>query len=300
MKKEEVHTKATRPASTVILVRELQQELQVYLLKRSRGSGFFPGIYVFPGGTLDPDEWDIERWQRAIDLSPEDLQKIFGEGLGVDEIIAYGVAAIRETFEEAGVFIAQRKEDRGKSFEQVCDLRSSGQLKEGWLRQRVHDEEWALSFSNLFPWSHWITPEAMPKRFDTRFFLALMPDGQECIPDARETVHGIWVSPEKGLQGNMKGEIPLSPPTLITLHELLEFGTLEQLKETLPSRSWGKPRLPVFMKLSKGAVIIEPWDPQCGEKIHVDPEGLRDKVIPPEEPFSRIWLHEGIWKPIRG
>jgi len=167
-----------RPASTVVLVREHDRELQVYLLKRSTESGFFPGSYVFPGGALNPDERDVAFWQQHIDLSPEDLLKTFGSGLDIEGIIAYGVAAIRETFEEAGVFLAQKKNHGNNTFARICERPSTEEFDEGWFRRRVSDEDWMLSFSNLFPWAHWITPEVMPKRFDTRFFVAFMPEDQ--------------------------------------------------------------------------------------------------------------------------
>lgn len=291
--------KKIRPASTIILVREHQRELQVYLLRRSTGSGFFPGNYVFPGGTLDPDDYQGEFWLPQIDLSAQALDRKFGPGLDLEGIIAYGVAAIRETFEEAGVFLARKKVGSTESLSRCGRLRSQGALKGSWFRKWVSEEDWVLSFSSLFPWSHWITPEAMPKRFDTRFFVACMPEGQECIPDNQETVHGIWINPRKGLLRNMEGEIPLSPPTVITLHDLLEFERLADLQQTLPARTWGDPLRPFFIKLEKGGLIIEPWDPQFGKKIEIDPAGLKEKVVPVGEPFSRIWLNQGLWRPIR-
>lgn len=298
MEKIKEPPKKIRPASTVILVREQERELQVYLLRRSSGMGFFPGSYVFPGGALDADEWNSEFWQPHIDPPPEDLLKHFGPGLNAKDLIAYGVAAIRETFEEAGVLLAGGKGDFSETLKRVCELRYTKNLKAGWFVKRVSEEGLRLSFANLFPWSHWITPEAMPKRFDTRFFVALMPEGQECIPDDQENVHGLWISPVKGLQGNMRGEIPLSPPTVVTLHELLLFETLGRLKEALRSRSWGAPIQPILMKLDKGAVLVEPWDPQYGKAFEIDSEGLEEKVVPVGEPFSRLWLNEGIWRPI--
>ena len=288
-----------RPASTVVLVREHEREPQVYLLKRSTGSGFFPGSYVFPGGALTLDERDWEFWQQHIDLPPDALLKAFGSGLAVAGIIAYGVAAIRETFEEAGVLVARKKNNWNDSFKSTRRRPPLRELDGGWFRQRVLEEDWLLSFSNLFPWSHWITPEAMVKRFDTRFFVALMPEGQECIPDDVETVHGLWVSPGKGLQANMLGEIPLSPPTLVTLHELLKFETLASLTKRIRSGSWGNPRLPIYRKLGKEAVIIQPWDLHYGKQIDLDPDELQAKVIPAGEPFSRLWLNQGIWRPVR-
>ena len=248
---------------------------------------------------MNPDEGEVDFWQQHLDLQPEDLLKVFGSGLDRTRLIAYGVAAIRETFEEAGVFLARKKTDGNNSFGRIDERPPSAKLDGGWLRRKVSDEGWLLSFSNLFPWSHWITPEVMPKRFDTRFFIAFMPEGQECVPDDQETVHGLWVSPEKGLQENRQGRIPLSPPTLITLHELLKFETLNSLRQEIRSRSWGDPRQPIQIRLDKGVVIVQPWDPHYGQPITIDPEGLKEKIIPVGESFSRLWLHEGIWRPVR-
>jgi 8-oxo-dGTP pyrophosphatase MutT (NUDIX family) len=290
--------RSIRPASTVVLVREYDQELQIYLLRRSTGSGFFPGSYVFPGGALNPDEGEVDFWQQHLDLQPEDFFKVFGSGLARAELIAYGVAAIRETFEEAGVFLARNKNDGADSFTRINNRPPATKLDEGWLRRKVLEEGWILSFSNLFPWSHWITPEGMPKRFDTRFFIAVMPEGQECVPDDRETVHGLWVSPEKGLQENRQGRIPLSPPTLVTLHELLEFDSLNSLRQEIRSRFWGDPRQPIQIRFDQGIVIVQPWDPHYGQPITIDPDRLEEKIIPVGESFSRLWLNEGIWKPV--
>jgi len=69
----------------------------------------------------------------------------------------------------------------------------------------------------------------MKRRYDTRFFAAAKPSGQVCRPDGRETTHGLWISPEKGLAGNLSGEIPLNPAALITLHELLQYAKLQDL-----------------------------------------------------------------------
>jgi 8-oxo-dGTP pyrophosphatase MutT (NUDIX family) len=214
-------------------------------------------------------------------------------------VIAYGVAAIRETFEEAGVLLARKKNDGDESSVKIFERPATGAVDESWFRRRVSEEGWLLSFSNLFPWSHWITPENMPKRFDTRFFVTWMPEGQECLPDDRETVHGLWVSPRKGLQGNMQGEIPLSPPTLVTLHQLLRFETSDSLTQVVRSRSWTPPLQPVQKILNNGVVLVQPWDPDFGKQIEIDAESLAGKVLSVGEPFSRLWFYQGVWRPVK-
>lgn len=299
MTEESEKRKQSRAAATVILIREESGETQVYLLKRSSGSGFFPENYVFPGGVLDPGDRDYGFWSKSIDMDIDGVSRRLGGTLAGEDALAYGVAAIRETFEEAGVFLAERNGQSRGDLESVCKIRTGERLPKTWLRERVVSEGWVLNLSCLARWSHWITPLAFPLRFDTRFFLAFLPAGQVCVPDEKETVHGIWISPEKGLAANLKGEIPLSPPTLTTLHELLPYGTSADLKKELETRRWGEPRLPRFIRLNKGGVIIEPWDPKYVEEIEIDPRELEKAILPLGEPFSRIWLNRGIWRPIR-
>ncbi|MEW6666658.1 MAG: hypothetical protein AB1512_15735 [Thermodesulfobacteriota bacterium] len=291
---------APRPASTVVLVREQEGLLEVYLLRRSAESSFFPGNYVFPGGAVGSQDRDTVLWGRHVDLSPGEIARRFGGDIEGNEVLPYGVSAIRETFEEAGVFLGENKAGAGMGFEDVAQRRVSEGLPGGWLREWMERDSLMLGLSGLARWSHWITPKAMHKRFDTRFFMAVMPAGQGCSPDQREMTHGVWITPEQALALNLRGEIPLSPPTLVTLHELLPCAGLADLTEILEVRSWGKPILPVFKRLSRGAVLIEPWDPFYSEDMEIHDSDLQGTVVPVGEPFSRIGYLEGIWRPIRG
>ncbi len=137
----------------------------------------------------------------------------------------------------------------------------------------------------------------MKKRFDTRFFIAFMPEGQTCVPDNMETEHGIWLSPQTALEQNLETKIPLSPPTLVTLTQLLKFKDLDKLKQEIRSRSWGIPIAPRLAPSSNGPVILEPWDPDCDSDIKIDSSDFSNKVLPAGSWFSRIWCDKGIWKP---
>lgn len=299
MKKDSTRPKEPRRASTVILIREEGGVLQVFLLERSGGSGSFPGNYVFPGGTVDPGDGNSELWKAHVDIDPKEVSRRLGGGLSEEEVFAFGVAAIRETFEEAGVLLAYRSEQTKGDLERVCERRmSTTGLHKDWAQELVVSEGWTLAFTMLARWAHWITPELMPYRFDTRFFMAFMPQGQECVPDTRETTQGIWISPENGLAGNLRGEIPLSPPALITLQELLHYSDIKDLKKEAQSRSWGEARLPRLIPLPEGSVILQPWDPMRHLEFEIDPNTLSESVLPVGAPFSRVWYHEGVWKPI--
>lgn len=288
-----------RPASTVVLVRAYEAGFQVYLLKRSGQSGFFPGSYVFPGGTVASEDRNADLWLRYSDLDLPAVERRLGGTLTATEALTHGVAAIRETFEEGGVLLAAPARETVSSMRAICETRKVKMLSKGWFREWVASGDWHVQLSRLAPWTHWITPEAFKPRFDTRFFLAFVPEDQECSPDKRETTHGTWVTPEQGLGGNLGGVTPLSPPTLVTLHELLHYKTLSELQDEVSGRGWGEPRLPRVFPLENGAVILEPWDPMIHDKdVKFDLHRLKKLVLPVGEPFSRLWLHGGIWRPV--
>ena len=294
-------TNIPRPAATVILIRELAGELQVYLLKRSTKSGFMAGNYVFPGGMLDPGDLDANYWQPYVDLSPTEFtQRLAGKSLNELDALPYGIAAIRETFEEAGVLLGHRETESTAELEELNRKRQSNENSVNWLHDLVATGKWTLLLSGLYPWSHWITPAKMKKRFDTRFFIAPMPPDQVCRPDNRETTHGVWISPQKGLAGNQSGEIPLSPPTVVTLHELLKHRSLGGLVEHAIKNSWGEALMPRLTFAGKDPVIVEPWDPKYHQaEIHLTAEELAKNRSGVGQPFSRLWNDGGIWRPVR-
>lgn len=290
------------PAATVILVREEAGHLQVYLLRRSQTSGFMPGSYVFPGGLVDDRDRDDALWMAHADLAPDALSERLGHAAGGFEALCYRVAAVRETFEEAGVLLACPRPPAEGDFRRACERRLAESPAHGWFTRLVVSDGWVLALSTLSPWARWITPERMPRRFDTRFFVAVLPPGQACLPDMHETTAGIWISPRDALAENINGKMPLSPPTLATLHEFLSTPTLQRLQTVLPGRNWGGPIMPRLVPLEKGRqfVLLLPWDPMYGlnenEIRFGDVERL---VLPAAEPFSRVWHCNGIFRPIR-
>ena len=288
-----------KSAATVILIRESSSEFQVFLLRRSGRSGFFPSTYVFPGGTVDSEDLNTELWSEHGDMDPGAISRSLGGELSTEKAIAYGVTAIRETFEEAGVLLAVKNEDDGSHQNGFRDRRMNGGLDKDWLHELVVSEGWTLAFSRLARWAHWITPELMAHRFDTRFFLAFVPQDQECTPDSRETTHGVWVSPAQGLAANLEGQIPLSPPAVVTLQELSQYRHIKDLEKEARSRLWGEARLPRLIPLPEGSVILQPWDPMYHLECELDPRTLEKSVLAPGEPFSRVWYHNGVWKPVR-
>jgi 8-oxo-dGTP pyrophosphatase MutT (NUDIX family) len=280
------------PAASLILARPAAGLPEVCLLKRSSASRFMPGSYVFPGGWIDAGDRDAAFWGARCDLSPADVARRLARGIDAATALSAAVAAARETFEEAGVLFARPPAAAG------ADAPSDREV----FRRRFEQGVRVLELSALAPWSHWITPVGMPRRFDTRFFAAALPAGQKVRPDGRETTDAVWVTPRQALDGNMAGRLPLSPPTLATLHELLDYPTIESLTEETGRRGWGNPILPRLVPLGKphGAVIVAPWDPSyASAEIPVDAADLENRVLPVGAPFSRIWNLNGFCRPIR-
>lgn len=288
-------------AATLILVRQHAGELQAYLLRRSPTSGFMPGVFVFPGGLVDAADCDEAFWRDHQDLALQAVSEQLGKGLCFSDALSHAVAAVRETFEEAGVLLASKTGETDASLKKAGERRLAESQRHGWFRTLVETDGWTLTFSGLAPWSRWITPVGMPRRFDTRFFVAALPDGQGGRPDLRETTEGLWVSPLQALAGNLTGRTPLSPPTLVTLQGLLKYPTLDALQGGLEGRGWGEPIFPRLVAIGKGAgsIIIEPWDPMYGrEDVRIDARKLPGNLLPAGAPFSRLWNDGGVWKPV--
>lgn len=284
-------------ASTIIPVRQGRGGVEVYLVRRSARAGFMAGNYVFPGGVLDPADRDAQRWADAVDLGPTELGERLGEGLSWERILAFGVAAIRETFEEAGVFLGETGSAEGLS--RVLEQRRAGLLGKEWLVEETASRGWRLAFSALNCWAWWVTPAGMSRRYDTRFFLASCPADQVCSPDGREVVEGVWTTARAALAANLTGAMPLSPPAAVTLQELLRFDDEATLLAGARTRTWGSALAPRLVIFEGGPLLVEPWDPEYSkEELVIDPERLQRSVLPVGEPFSRLWSDAGVWRPV--
>lgn len=294
----EKQIKTPAPSATVILLREEQDEFQVYLLKRSVKSRFMAGNYVFPGGKVDALDCNSEFWKNRIDMASTDLSDRFSSRPDSMDILSYGIAAIRETFEESGVMLS--KTIHSDTPDPVYRTRDSRiRQASASFKDLVEKNDLTLSFSSLYPWRHWITPTLMNLRFTTLFFLAVMPQGQSCRPDNYETTNGLWINPKKGLEKNITGDLSLSPTTLVTLHQLMGFERLKEITDTFDTLSFGSTIMPRLLPLNGEKIIIEPWDDHFhSDTIDIDKKVLKDSILAVGEPFSRLWMQDGIWKPI--
>jgi 8-oxo-dGTP pyrophosphatase MutT (NUDIX family) len=294
-----------KKAVTIILLREKEPEgFEVFLLKRHEKSSFMGGNFVYPGGRVDPNDRALEIGPFCKGLTPEKTHQIFGRLLPPDESFAHWVAGIRELFEEAGVLLA---EDQGGNPFRLKDplererfLRYRDLLQKGKLAiwQLAQEEKLLFTLDQLNYYAHWITPEARSERFDTRFFLARHPVGQEANCDQKETTAGAWLTPREALKENLKGTVILSPPTLKTLEDLSRFKHIDDVFHSLKKNEI-HPILSILTKISGESLIILPWDPE----YEIFKKGEFPKLTNhgrPSQPYdhtTRLLLKEGRWLP---
>jgi 8-oxo-dGTP pyrophosphatase MutT (NUDIX family) len=244
--KEGFYTKGTgrdgsdrtpRDAATVILLRDrVDGPYEVFLMRRGRNQAFMGGAYVFPGGSLDKADTDPELAACIGGLHADDARRLLQE-TDLPDAAALGlfVAAIRETFEEAGVLLA--RDLRGNTVDlstpetaaRFAGYRPELHEKRMTLGELAWREGLLYAPDLLIPYSHWITPQIESRRFDTRFLLARLPEGQTPVHDRMELTDSRWLTPTFALEEHAAGRIVLMPPTLKTVEELLAFSDTGQL-----------------------------------------------------------------------
>ena len=212
------------PAATVMLARDDDEGVEVFVLRRTTNAAFGAGMYVFPGGKVD-DIDHAETLEPYCDgLDDTQASALLGVNHGG---LAYWVAAVRECFEEAGVLLARSRDGGPPVFDEE-DRRAvhAGELSMEELCRR-HDL--VLDLSAIRYVAHWVTPVGEGnRRFDTRFFLAAAPENQEGLHDDHETVDSRWVRPLSAIAQAEAGELQLMPPTIANLRFVGGHRTAEE------------------------------------------------------------------------
>jgi 8-oxo-dGTP pyrophosphatase MutT (NUDIX family) len=217
-----------RDAATVMLLRPAGAGagVEVLMLRRVAAMKFAPGAYVFPGGSVDPADYEA-----AVSWHGPDPAE-FGARLGASAEMARALvcAAVRETFEEAGVLIAGAPnggpvaDPSGPSWEADRAALVAGAVT---LAELLSRRGLVLRADLLVPWARWITPEGEPRRFDARFFAAALPAGQLATGHAAESDHIAWLRPGDAIESARAGQISMLPPTATTLHDFADAGAVD-------------------------------------------------------------------------
>lgn len=228
-------------SSTVVLLRpsaDPSQSMDVLLLERHHKSKAYAGAFVFPGGKVD----NTDRWMDPLCVTPVDLD-VWRKRLGAnDDQTAQGflVASVRETFEEAGVLLATRRDGTPLTPDDLAS--PSFQTARARLVSRQDTFDWTgwlvqeglvLSIDQLGLWSWWVTPVHRPYRFDTRFFVAVLPEGQEASVDDVETTSMRWLSPKQALAEYEAGRVSMRNPTLRNLEALLAYDSPQAVMDAI-------------------------------------------------------------------
>jgi 8-oxo-dGTP pyrophosphatase MutT (NUDIX family) len=244
-----------REAATVMLVRD-DPDLEVFMLRRNLNADWVGGAYVFPGGAVDEGDRAPAVLARCRDRSDADACTRLGvatAGLG------FWVAAVRETFEEAGVLLARTAatgapvDPSSAILETLRDDLNQGRLT---FEAFLEAEDLVVDVGALHYFSHWITPEGNHRRYDTRFFVAAAPDGHAYLHDDAETVASIWIRPADALAAGDRGELDLIFPTRKSLESL---GRFDHAAELLDAVSRAEP--PRVVREFGGTRVALPGDP---------------------------------------
>lgn len=222
------------PAATLVLLRDRPADgVEVLLIQRHPGSKFAGGDFVFPGGKIETDDMpgDAPAW--CVGLAPDEATRRLVNAASAREALGFWVGAIREAFEEVGILLAygaggsfvdfSRRGERLRAYRREC--LTDGSVFWGMLR----DERLTLATDRLLYFAHWITPEENPIRFDTRFFVAEAPSGQEASADDQEIVGVRWMTVEEALEAFHRQEISLRFPTIKNLKLLQGSSAAEVL-----------------------------------------------------------------------
>jgi 8-oxo-dGTP pyrophosphatase MutT (NUDIX family) len=212
---------AARLAATVVLLRDTARGPESYLVKRSATMAFAGGRYAFPGGRVDPGDGTGLTADTWAGPSPAQWAERFD--CAEDDAVALVCAAVRETFEETGVLLA------GPDASSVVASTAS----HDWEADRLTMEAHRLSLGELLAkrslvlrtdllgaWSRWVTPDFEPRRYDTAFFVAVLPHGQAAREVSGETEGTLWARPEQALAEHAAGRVSMLPPTVTTLREV--------------------------------------------------------------------------------
>lgn len=239
-----------KPAATVVLIRDGSNGMEVLLLKRHRSSGFVPGAYVFPGGRTDEADADEDLVQHTSNIPDIDLP------------LHFWFAAVREVFEESGVLLA-----RDANGDWASDTTSDAAMEQqrlalmdgqATLLDVLRSGDYTVDLSGVVYFSHWITPVAEPRRYDTRFFVAVVPHERVVRPDPREMTDAQWLTPVEALRRFAEGRLPMVFPTVKTLQQLSDYPTTDQAIEAL-RRMPVDPILPRLVRTESGVgIVIDP------------------------------------------
>jgi 8-oxo-dGTP pyrophosphatase MutT (NUDIX family) len=287
-----------KKASSVILLRDTLKGVETFLIQRHVASSFMGGFYAFPGGNLETEDFSEELFAHMEGITEKEAWAFLGRKSSPQIALAHWATGIREVFEEVGILfakdvrgnlIALKDETRGKKIERYRKLINKDEMT---FFQFLHQENLRLAADSLIHHSHWITPEVRKKRYDTHFFMALVPEGQTPSVDQKEITAGIWLTPQKALKANISGDIPLTPPALCMLEELTPFSSSEGIMGLARERTMSDPIVPILTTINGHEVLLMP-----GDDLYAAYGGKGKRHDKNLDQSVRLILEKGRWFP---
>jgi len=228
------------PASSVIPVRRSEAGgIEVYMTRRRDTLEFLGGFYVFPGGKIDGEDCAGEVLKRCAGLKPARACEILGGGLDPATSMGHWVAGLRELFEEAGILLVYGEHGSIPDFnvreirKRFDDYRERLQSCEVTFAEILASEKLELATDRLYYLSHWVTPPGSRRRFDTRFFVAEVPEVQKPRFFEGEVSEGIWINPAEAIEKARREELPMIIPTYLCLSRVAEFSSVDEISRAL-------------------------------------------------------------------
>ena len=252
------------PAATLVLVRERPAGgVEVLLIQRHPRSKFAGGDFVFPGGKIETDDMPGDAGARCAGLAPDEATRRLVNAASPRDALGFWVGAIREAFEEVGILLAYGPGgslvDAARHGERLGAYRRECLTDGSAFWRMLRDERLTLATDRLVYFAHWITPEENPIRFDTRFFVAEAPPGQEATADEQEIVGVRWLTVAEAFDALHRREISLRFPTLKNL-KLLQGASAEEVLAGLNGRVVPTIR-PRVLGEGQTRIILYPGDP---------------------------------------
>lgn len=253
---------ATRPAATILMLRDGPEGMETLMLRRTRNAGFVPGAYVFAGGRVDPADGEAEAAACLRGLSSEAAAaRLRLEAPARPPATAYYVAALREAFEETGLLVgvdASGAPARSAGEDPlVARVRDRLLADEITFRQALDQLEVTVDATAVEYVAHWITPIQEPRRYDTRFFAAVVERDRQVLLNPAEMTDALWLTPATALELHTRGRLPMVFPTIRTLQELVDFAAAEEALAAYRAREI-PPILPRLVKTPTGVGLELP------------------------------------------
>jgi 8-oxo-dGTP pyrophosphatase MutT (NUDIX family) len=230
-----------RFASTIVIARpDANGGFEILLTRRPPQMRFMGGFYVFPGGTVLESDYSAQVLERCRGLSGDQARRILGDRHLPEVALGHWIAVVRELYEEVGILLCDAESGGSidvraeKNRARLESKRQAIVREELSFGEFLESEKLHCDLSRMVYFFHRVTPDFYPMRFDTRFYLARLPQHQVALQSSEEVTETLWISPDEALARGYRDDFPILPPTTTVLADLAQLGTWKRLLSAYP------------------------------------------------------------------